>query len=54
MSGTYPVDEECSEMAMQFWEYFLVCVHVYVMCVLKFNCMGSFYILMCIVISKSK
>ena len=25
VSGAYPVDEECSEVAMQFWEYFLVC-----------------------------
>ena len=24
VSGTFPVDEECSDVAMQFWEYFLV------------------------------
>ena len=24
VSGTFPTDEECSEVAMQFWEHFLV------------------------------
>ena len=29
VSGTYPVDEECSDVAMQFWEYFLVCFNIF-------------------------